>query len=318
MNKRIKIRILAFLLILAVSASGFAISLDDLQKGVNDFSESLAKSLPFNSSLGMNWSDAYIGKFFPSMPPHFGVGGSFGVTTMEQPVMKTLMGYFGYAFPIDFEKVIFPAYAAEARIGGFFLPFDVGVKFGYLPPLDMWGTNLKMNYLLVGGDIRYAIVDAKILKFSLGAGVNYMKGSVGAKVGGTQEFTFNGTETLELESPEIELQWETVSLDFKAQVSFHLLFITPYVGLGGSYAWSSAGYSADAPLNFNSSFKEDIEKYLDLKNTSISSTIKNNDFSFRTFGGLSFNFAIFKLDLTALYNFRDQNYGGSLGFRFQL
>ena len=335
MNTRTKIKALAILLTLGIAFSGFAdADFSQLQKGVDDFSKELAKSLPFNSALGLNWSDAYIGKVFPSLPPHFGVGGSFGITTMNLPVMNTLAGYLGYSFPFDISKLVLPAYAVEARMGGLFLPFDIGFKFGYLPPLGMWGSNLNMDYLSVGGDLRYAVLDLKLLKLSLGLGLNYLKGSVGGKVGTDHTITFENLgvpDSITLEKPDVSLQWKTVSLDIKTQVSASLLIFTPYLGLGWSYAWSSAGYSVDSqvtrggsPLNpgdfpaINSYLRGQGLKEIDGDSAGISSIIKNSGYNIRVFGGMSFNMMVFRFDLTGLYSFRDSNYGASFGFRFQL
>jgi len=338
MNKQIKNGVFALILVLGISYAGFAQTPPDLgalQKGVADFSGQLAKTLPFNSSLGLNWSDAYIGKLFPSMPPHFGVGGSFGFTTMELPELEKLAGYFNYKLPFSMNKMFLPAYAAEGRIGGFFLPFDVGFKFGYLPPVGLWGTSMNMNYLLVGGDIRYAVLDGTILpKISVGVGLNYMKSGVGGKAGTGQEIGYNyeGTDyKLILTQPDVNLKWDTLALDFKAQISKSFLIITPYLGLGGTYAWSSAGYSVDATVTHDGNTLsqhdiDDIKAFLssagldtmDVNSSGISSIIKNSAFSLRAFGGFSINLVVFRLDFTGLYNFLDSNYGATFGFRFQL
>lgn len=335
MNKRIKIGFFALILLVGISLSGFSQTPPDLkniQKAVASFSGDLAKSLPFNSSLGLNWADAYIGKVFPSIPPHFGIGGSFGFTTMELPIMKELAGYLGYNLPFDIGKMFLPAYAAEGRLGGFFLPFDVGFKFGYLPPVGLWSTDLNMNYLMVGADIRYAILDGKskviLPTISIGVGVNYLKGGVGGKVGSDQTISY-GAESFTLSKPDINLKWDTLSLDFKAQISKSFLIITPYLGIGASYAWSHAGYSVDATVTDGGGGTVDIpaiNSYLsslgldgvDVDSSGISSIIKNSAFNLRAFGGFSLNLMVFRLDFTGLYSFRDNNYGASFGFRFQL
>ena len=331
MKKR-KLIIIALLLFAGISLLAFGQDLKDIQKGVASFSEDLSKSLPFNSSLGLNWSDAYIGKLFPSAPPHFGVGGSFGFTTMELPAARKLAGYLGYKIPFDTNKMFLPAYTAEARIGGLFLPFDIGVKFGYLPPIGLWGTDMNMNYLLVGGDIRYALLDGTILpKISLGVGLDYLSGSVGGKVGNQQKISYGGN-SITLEKPDVNLKWDTLSLDLKLQISKSFLIITPYLGLGGSYAWSEAGYSVDAKVTNSSGLtltQADIDMVnaylnsqgldgMDVNHTGISSMVKNSAFGFRAFGGFSINLVVLKLDLTGLYSFLDKNYGGSFGVRFQL
>lgn len=326
MNKQIRKIFFALLLVVGISFPVFTLSptdLGELQKEVASFSGDLAKSLPFNSTLGLNWSDAYIGKLFPSVPPHFGVGGSFGFTTMDMPALEKLAGYLGYSLPFSTNKMFLPGYTAEGRIGGFFLPFDIGFKFGYIPPTGLWGSSMNMNYLLVGGDIRYAVLDGKVLpKISIGVGLNYMNAGVGGKVGEEQVINFD-SNYIKLEKPDVNLKWDTLSLDFTAQISKSFLIITPYLGLGASYAWSSAGYSVDANVTGD---KQDINDYLsshgldsmNVDSSGISSIVKNSAFSFRAFGGFSINLMVFRLDFTGLYSFLDKNYGASFGFRFQL
>jgi hypothetical protein len=48
------------------------------------------------------------------------------------------------------------------------------------------------------------------------------------------------------------------------------------------------------------------------------SIIENSGVSFRAFGGLSVNLTVIRIDLTGMYNLTDQNWGISLGTRFQL
>jgi len=144
----------------------------------------LSATLPFNSTLGLNWSDAYIGQLL-GVPPHFGVGVSAGATTVQADEIKTLLTTLGVdtgAFP---RIVPIPAAVAEARIGGFLLPFDIGVKGGYIPP-DLGKTikdatgGLNLDYLAAGADLRFALIKGNLLlpRVSLGVGVNYMKGGL--------------------------------------------------------------------------------------------------------------------------------------------
>jgi len=339
MNKQTKVTIFVFLLIFAVSFSAMAAdpfpSFKDLQDNAAEFSEGLAKTLPFNASLGLNWSDAFIGKLFPSLPPHFGVGVSLGMTTMDSPIMKTLSGLLNTKLPVSISKMPIPAYTAEARVGGFILPFDIGVKVGYLPEVELFG--IGSNYLLVGGDIRYAVLNNAILpKVSIGVGVNYLQGGVFAKMGtDIPGLEFGAGNSISLEKPKVEFTWITKSLDFKAQISKSFLIITPYAGLGASYAWSQAGYSVKAKVNakvngqdveipdegikeLNDYIEDQKIDTLKVSKDGISSLIESNSFGLRAFGGISVNLTVFRIDLTVLYSILDNNYGGSLGFRFQL
>ena len=329
MNRLTGTGIIALALLLSVSFSGFAQTppdLGDIQRGVADFSKNLAISLPLNASLGMNWADAYIGKLFPSLPPHFGVGVSFGVSSMEMSVMKELADNLGSKLPFNSKKMILPAYTGEARIGGFFIPFDFGVKFGYLPPIKIWGTDMDANFMLIGADIRYAILDGKskpvVPNISLGVGFNYLKGSVGGKAGASKDIAFD-IYNIHLTQPEVNLEWKTMVLDVKLQLSKTILILTPYIGAGMSYAKSSSGYSVDAIVSGDVSR---IKGYLsqngladmDVDTSGISSIVTDKAFNFRVYGGLALNMVAFKLDLTGLYSIRDNNFGASVGFRFQL
>ncbi|MDR2193828.1 MAG: hypothetical protein LBP19_05095 [Treponema sp.] len=63
MKRKRNMLILSVLLL--YSSLGFAqtpSSLSDVQGAFDGLSKALAKSLPFNASVGLNWSDAYIGQ----------------------------------------------------------------------------------------------------------------------------------------------------------------------------------------------------------------------------------------------------------------
>jgi hypothetical protein len=212
----------------ALTLPAFSQSIEDLQNSAKAMASTLSATLPFNSTLGLNWSDAYIGQLL-GVPPHFGVGVSAGATTVQADEIKTLLTTLGVdtgAFP---RIVPIPAAVAEARIGGFLLPFDIGVKGGYIPP-DLGKTikdatgGLNLDYLAAGADLRFALIKGNLLlpRVSLGVGVNYMKGGLSTTVGSDQTFTYN-TYSISATKPELGLSWETTTIDLKAQVSKSLL-----------------------------------------------------------------------------------------------
>ena len=325
----------------ALAMPGFSQNIESLQTGAESMAKALSAALPFNSTLGLNWSDAYIGQLL-GVPPHFGVGVSAGATTVKADEIKSLLGILGVdtgAFP---GIVPIPAAVAEARIGGFLLPFDIGVKGGYIPPelgktiKDLTG-GLNLDYLAVGADIRYALLKGNLLlpRVSLGVGVNYMGGGLGTTLSGGQSFTFrdgsNNNHTIAATDPELGLSWETTTLDLKAQVSKSLLIFTPYVGLGASYGLSKAGYYLKSEITYDGhpisetdlqTIKNNLQQAgitpPDISATGISSYFATNGWAFRAFGGLSLNILILHVDVTGLYNLSDNSYGGSVGVRFQL
>lgn len=336
MGKIIKTGAFTMLLVAGISCAAFAQATDlsQVQGSLADFSDEAARSLPFHASMGLNWSDAYIGKIFPSLPPHFGAGLAAGFTTMDAPAIKTLAGHLGYTLPGNGERLYYPSYTAEARIGGFFAPMDLGVKFGYLPSWGLPGGKTDVSSLLAGGDIRFAILDGKanmlLPNVSLGAGVNYLKGGVRGESGLTQTFNL-GDDALALKNPTVNLTWESLSLDVKAQISKSFLILTPYLGAGASYAWTTTGYSTDADVTLNGAplsqvLITGIQGLLNIAGlgdinvtqSGISSELDKNAFSFRLFGGISVNLLVVRLDVTGLYSIPNGDYGATVGLRFQL
>ena len=336
MCRQIKPILFSILLLTAVSNSlpAQVSNLIGLQQSVSELSLELAKSLPLNASIGLNWPDAYIGKSFPSLPPHFGAGVTFGFSTMSLPTMKTVAEYLGFEIPFDQEKLFLPAYAVEARVGGLFLPFDVGVKFGYLSPVGLWGKDIDVNYILAGADLRYALIDGKSdpsrFNLSIGFGVNYLSGGISGKVPKPQTLNVAGNY-ITMENPLVNIKWETISVDAKMQISKSLLILTPFLGIGASHAWSSAGYSVDSKVTINGSpisqnyidainflLSHSALENIDVSSTGISSIIQNNAFSFRVFAGTSFNLLVIKLDLLGIYSILDSNFAASFGVRFQI
>ncbi len=325
--KRTLIALTAALFLAAVPSYSQTVDIEDLQSGAEDLVETLAGSLAFNSTVGLNWSDAYIGQLI-GVPPHFGVGVTVGTTTIDGGKVVSLMEDLGYELPSSLESSIpLPAMTAEARIGGFILPFDIGVKAGYLPSGTIDVDELEVDYLLVGADIRYAVLKGGLVlpKVSVGLGVNYMKGGLGTSIGEDLTYTY-GPYSIEASKPDVGIEWQATVIDLKAQISKSLIIFTPYLGLGASYGMTKVGYYIDSDVTYTGGSKEDIEDALEaggvevpeLSDSGITYDKELSAWGFRAFGGLSVNMLVLKLDLTGMYNFADGQLGGSVGLRFQL
>jgi hypothetical protein len=311
-------------------------SLGDLKARVDVFSENIAKSLPFNSMIGLNWSDAHIGQFL-GIPPRFGAGFTFGTTLIELASINDLLGVLGQSAPIDLAIGLpLPGYTVEGRIGGFILPFDVGVKLGYIPQFDIAG--LGLDYLLLGADLRYSMLPKAIplLKVSVGLGFNHLSGGISAKIPAGQTFEFSdpapgstGFYQLEIEDPTVGLRWQTNVFEVKAQASINLIILTPYLGLGLSYGWSEAGFQVDSKVTMKDPDGNANDVSQDLINQAgfgsiaantagIESMVSHGAFNARAFGGVSLNLALVRFDITGMYNFTSGNFGGTFGVRFQI
>lgn len=352
------------LLILTVAALLFTpvavlaqtdIEFADLESDIQAFADGVASSLPLNASVGLNWSDAYIGQF-----PHFGIGLTVGASTIPfeaaQPVLDGLGLTESFTTNPDLATlaefgVPLPAYAAEARIGGLLIPFDLGVKVGIMPPGTSPGDlfpniaalqKFSLDYLNLGFDVRLPIVEERALipEISVGGGYNYLRANLGFEgiLGGDLNIgTFehpdpsdDRTWNVIMTDPTVNYEWSANVIDLKAQVSKGLLFFRPYAGVGASIGFGRAGSGFESTLEGITQAEIDEinaaaellgagEIIPKLSGTSLYlSAPMTGGWSFRAFGGVSLNILVVKLDLTAMYDFLAGNYGATVGLRVQL
>ncbi|MFP4535014.1 MAG: hypothetical protein ACLFNP_04775 [Spirochaetaceae bacterium] len=348
-------RLVVTLLLIVLATTAWAqdtTSIGEYEEGFQNFVDEFSNSLPMNSTIGLNWSDAYIGQLL-RVPPNVGFGVTAGVTTVPYRAFEGLFDDLGIDVPgeiSDFDAVgvPFPAYAIDARVGGVVLPFDVGLKFGTLPGgVDFGDTNVE--YTLFGADVRYAIIEQGIAlrpDVSIGVGYNRLNGAVSVPTGIGQiqiadvpdPNNLGSTTQLALDEPNLEFDWGANVFDFRAQASKKILFVEPTIGIGAAIgvADSAAQLSSDLLLDEDGSgnFEEISDAQLeqikqaaaaagitlpdefDKESLGVSSNV--NTFAFRIFGGTSFNILLLRLDLGLMYNITSGSVGGSLGARIQL
>jgi hypothetical protein len=338
-------RLILVLFVLVSSTALFAAPVDfkDFQPGFDDFVQDLANGLSLNASTGLSWSQAYIGQF-----PHFGVGVTVGATTIPAKAVSTMADALGISLPSDFsyaEKfgVPVPAYTLEARLGGFVLPFDMGVKLGVIPPDTKFGADVTADYILAGVDVRYALLkdEGPLPAISIGVGYNYMKGSVGVSgiLGSDIQIAqvydeFAVPHDLSLTDPSLQMDWSTNVIEAKLQVSKRLLILTPYLGAAASFSFGSDVSGAvtsdlvyDGGTTITQAQIDSIVQYYealgetppDLSAKGITTTASSKGgMSYRVFGGVSFDLLILSLDLGASYEFLSGALGGSLNVRIAL
>ncbi len=339
--KRTLCAIIVFLA--AVGAFAAPLSYNDFKDAFSTFADDAANSLPFNALIGLNWSDAYIGQF-----PHLGFGLTLGMTTIPVDAVTDMMDSLGTTLPTDadiIEKIGFPipSYTAEIRIGGFSLPFDVGFKLGWIPKdfAENLTGDFSVDYLLVGGEVRYALVKENVAlpTVSVGLGYSYMKGKV--LVNGIYDGDFPIAQvpgvgvghTLSISNPALNFEWGTSVIDLKVQVSKKILIITPFIGLGAAYGASSVDGGLTSQLLYdgtpiNQAQIDQIIQAFELAGQDVPDELKEgtgvvvhakspSGWAVRTFGGIGFNLFILKLDLCGMYNFTSGSYGLTLNGRIQ-
>jgi len=341
-------RLLIVLVVLMVVAAGaFAYTFGEFQAAFQSFADGVASALPLEASVGLNWSDAYIGQLIDA-PPHFGIGVTGGAATIPYKAIESAITTFGGSIPSTLSfltsfGIPLPSYSVDVRIGGFILPFDIGVKFGYLPSgsLSNVGINsFSADYLMVGGDVRYAILrDSGVSPgLSVGVGYTYMKGNIG--VPGVLNGTINiasisaggNTYDLQFSNPSLNFFWQTSVVDAKVQLSKTLFIITPFIGLGASYGISSAGGGMQSQMQvqvngggYHTATQADLDQLnsafgtnFTLQNPGFGVSSAANGFSARVFGGFSFNIIILKIGVGAEYEFLSGSMAAMANARIQL
>jgi len=348
--KKIMFTLLAALLVVSGAA---AQEFEEVQGAFTTFADDLSSALPFASTIGLNWSDSYIGNF-----PHLGVAGSGGAVGLPAEafgkVLGTLTGgelggdllsflppeleEFGDAFGLPF-----PAAALEARLGGLFLPFDIGVKIGLIPEQVDTGeflpAGMGVDYQLFGADVRFRLVEEKgiIPEIIVGGGLNYLKGGVSFLTGEDIQvanfevpnmddplnpYTYN----ISLAAPEFGFNWETTVIDVKAQLSKRLLIVTPYIGIGATMGSSKVQGGAYTQVQgISEADWETIaaalaaagEEVPQLTKEGFTISSEKSGFAARVYGGTSLNLLFIKLDVTGFYELLSKSLGLSAALRIQ-
>lgn len=331
------------ILMMSLAAAGlWAQNLEDFQAGFEAFATDMAATLSYNATIGNNWSDAYIGKF-----PHFGVGISAGVTTVPSASLKDLFISMDVPVPSEVADIglPIPAAAISAKIGGLFLPFDVGVKAMVLPAEAtdaLSSAGIAADYKLLGGNVRFALLKQNILMpdVSVGLGYNRLTGSISMPLDAGQSYNFdvNGdTHILAVTDPDLSMEWATDSFDFTLQVSKSVLFLRPYVGAGYSLGKSSVDGGMKATMTYDDASESgaqpiDENNLADLKAALADAGISVPDISadgfmfgstdnapvLRLYGGLSLDLLVLMLDTQVTYVPGSGSLGGSAMIRIQL
>ncbi len=337
--------IVCLVFIAPVTSQNF--SVDDINEYFGGFAGAVAQTLPMTAGVGLSWSDPYIGKF-----PHFGVGLSLGVVALPQDSFDAVFDSLGMANPLNELNlpaaigIPFPAYSLDGRIGGFILPFDIGVKVGFIPDaVNAQGflpEGMGLDYLMIGGDLRYALLEEKALipEIAIGAGFTHLRGSIETPMGGSVQVqsiaTAVGTYDLQITDPSLSFDWQTDVIEAKVQIAKKILFIRPYLGAKASYAISKAGGGFMSTLQINDGTgwraitDEDIEAIKtyyeevlgqpapDLSSTGFVIFEDASGWSYQAFGGVSFNLFFLHLDTQVMYNFLSKTIGGVVNFRIQI
>lgn len=210
---------------------------------ISQFTDELFKAIPNAQSQQQVYANAWIGSLIPGA--HFGLGVNAGAAALDATPLKAA----AKALDIDTkdlpDTIAFPTVAVDARIGGFILPFDIGITAltfdtTRISSLDDAIKPSSIEYFAIGGDIRYAIIKGGQFRprVSIGAGVYYTKGS--AKIEDTEKV---------LKRANADLDFSTRTYMLETQASIKLLFFTPFIG--GKLLFSNSSLTWNAHANWN-------------------------------------------------------------------
>lgn len=314
----------------------------DIDKAFESFTDKVTEVLPETTTQLGVWSDAYIGKLFPSAPPHFGIGLTVSGTFMNtkefsstaEAIVNEINGKtpgaskdFNFSIP---NTIPFPAYSINARLGGIILPFDVGLYGSYLKINslkfeDFTGT---ITYYSFGGDIRYAVMKGSTLlpKISVGAGYIYTHMALGAEGSSTytSDLTAHGipgiTTATVTANTDMNTNFDLHTLFVQAQVSKKFFILTPYAGMRAyvtasknhyDYAYSSTYKAGALSGNVPNGSGSEAHDY------------NSNGFAWgkiqpQLYTGLGLNILFFDCTVGGCWNPRNNLWSANVSARFKL
>jgi hypothetical protein len=329
-------------ILLSKPALGFTQStytLSEIASDLKDVSDDIRGTLAFTSSIGLAWSDTYVGQLI-GMPPHWGIGLSMGVTTLKADRLNTLLGKFG--FTSDFalaDKPLLLAYTIDIRIGGFKqLPFDIGIKWGLLPYAPLFG-DISYEINSMGLDFRWEIVSGWLdtPHVSVGFEIDSVRG--GLRSTGNTTLTGSTAGNIVVGGDATAgLTWDVLVFSLKAQVAqnFWRPRLSVYAGLrlGGYYAKTGYELSGGGGIVIGTTPLSQFGDFSGLASTLNSASGNDTTFSAdedtitglrEDFGativfhnGVAFHFTSKTcLDISLMLDILSFGFGTSIGFRYQ-
>lgn len=296
---------------------------------ITDFSNSYPEA---TVSVGTS-PEAWIGNLFPSTRPHFSVGLAATGTFVNvkkygeaiNDIISDINGISQATTPVlqldDFNTFPLPAVAINARIGGIFLPFDIGIYGSYfrLSNLNFSNVSSSFNTWSIGGDIRYAVLKGDRFLPKLSVGVGYIFTHLGAEASVNDSYTVSATVNDQNYSLPVNtnVNFNLHTIFSQIQVSKKLLVFIPYFGI--RLLWTAS--QNDYTYKYSASTTQPNLNVIKL--SGYSSKSYNNDFSWENtqaqlYAGLGLYLGFFELNLGGSWNVSSNLWSIGLGTSFRL
>ena len=302
----------------AISAEDFATAfsasaVDSISDGLDDFSKELGFSIPQAAVQQNVYAEAFIGKVFPAVPPHFAVGIDAGLTHLNTSGLAKAADKLRISGVKD--DLYLPVFNADIRIGGVIFPFDVGFSFMTLDvgKLNSMDVDFTAEYTTFAFDVRYALLEDGLLfpAVSVGGGYSVNKGSFGASNSNAEADVDFSVHTL----------YAQVQASKTLNIPVVKIGFTPFIGLRGLIS----NYTNDWSWKLKGSFASAVSA-LDSVTPSGKGSASSDGFGGfqpQIYGGLGFNFGFFQLTASICADLR--HVGGDSGlwssafsFRFKM
>ena len=311
-----KLSLSALLLAGAVSfsfadISNITASLSKINGGLDDFASELGFAVPQAAVQQNVYADAFIGKVFPAVPPHFAVGFNTGFTHLNTSGLAKAAD----SLEIDGvnDDLYFPVLNADIRIGGLFLPFDVGFSFMTLDvsSLNTMDADFTAEFTTFAVDARYALLEDGLVTPGISVGVGFSMNS--------------GTFGASNKYAEVTVDYNVKTLYTQLQISKALnipvvsIGFTPFLGLRALVSDYSNDWSWKGK---NSEISTVVDTY-GLKTSGTASSDGFGGFQPQVYGGVGFNFMLIQLTASACADLRhiggdDNLWSGALSLRAKL
>ena len=203
--------------------------------GLTGFCDELADAIP-NVQMQQNvWAPAWVGNYL-----HFGFGINVGVSDLDISMLKEIAVSLGIDEIAEVQDdLYFPTVTADFRIGGVFLPFDVGFTFFSLDTSDLGSSieeamdPISFSLYAVGFDVRYALLQGGAYfrpRMSVTAGFYYTDGGI----------------YVADEDAKASLDFQSITWVLGAQGSVKFVCFIPFAGIRGLFTKTTVDWYAEA------------------------------------------------------------------------
>lgn len=293
---------------------------------LKNIKDDLYEFLPENSTLLSTQPDAFIGRFFPSIPCRFSAGIATSATFIDTEFVadnfKMILDDISFALPEDYfhdfsfsipQKIFLPTAAVTARIGGIFFPFDVGAfavttTDSLIKDISFDDFSMDLSYTCFGGDIRYAILEGGNFFPKISCGMGYIFSHYDFKMS-MNKVVYSEEYELGKITSSINMLIESHTVYAQAQISKKFFIFVPYIGAKAlvSVFKTDCGWSVNTVNTIKNVYGAD----------SFSGTDRG-PFQTQIYSGCGVQFPFIQLGLNTAYNFSNRKFTAAFIANFKL